>query len=57
MVHGGNAKAKKYFKERGGMLQVGEGGMLQQKYNSDCAAMYRQHLAQQHTARRLPSHR
>jgi len=42
MVNGGNARAKKFFKERGGMLVTNE---IHQKYSSDTASMYKTHLS------------
>jgi hypothetical protein len=46
MMHGGNAKARKFFKERGGMLSVDQ-SQMQQKYYSDVASMYKSQLDQQ----------
>lgn len=43
MVHGGNGKARKFFKERGGMLTADQ-GMLQQKYTCPAATLYKQQL-------------
>jgi len=43
MMHGGNARARKFFKERGGLLSV-DSSMMQQKYYSDVASMYKNQL-------------